>query len=36
LINATLRQVMERDDFEERLRCIIREEMRREAVLAAA
>lgn len=30
LINETLRQAVERDDLEERLRRIIREEMRRE------
>ena len=34
LINETLRQAMERDELEERLRRIIREEMRREAVQA--
>ena len=32
LINETLRQAVERDDLEERLRRIIREEIRREAV----
>jgi uncharacterized protein (DUF4415 family) len=32
LINETLRQAMERDDLEERLRRIIREEMRRDPV----
>jgi len=32
LINETLRQAMERDDLEERLRRLIREEMRREVV----
>jgi hypothetical protein len=31
-----LRQAMERDELEERLRRIIREEMRREAVQAVA
>ena len=36
LINETLRQAMERDELEERLRRIIREEMRREAVQAVA
>lgn len=34
LINETLRQAMERDELEDRLRRIIREEMHREAVLA--
>ena len=32
LINETLRQAIERDDLEERLRRIIREEIRRDAV----
>jgi uncharacterized protein (DUF4415 family) len=32
LINETLRQAMEHDELEERLRRIIREELRREAV----
>ena len=32
LINETLRQAVEHDDLEERLRRLIREEMRREAV----
>jgi uncharacterized protein (DUF4415 family) len=32
LINETLRQAVERDDLEERLRRIIREEIRRDAV----
>lgn len=36
LINETLRQAMERDELEDRLRRIIREEIHREAVLAAA
>ena len=36
LINETLRQAMEHDELEERLRRIIREEMRREAVPAVA
>jgi uncharacterized protein (DUF4415 family) len=36
LINETLRQAMEGDELEKRLRRIIREEMRHEAVLAAA
>ena len=36
LINETLRQAIERDDLEERLRRIIREEIRREAVSAPA
>jgi len=36
LINETLRQAMEHDELEERLRRIIREELRREAVLAVA
>ena len=35
LINETLRQAVERDDLEERLRRIIREEIRREAVTVA-
>jgi uncharacterized protein (DUF4415 family) len=35
LINETLRQAVERDDLEERLRRIIREEIRREAVPVA-
>jgi uncharacterized protein (DUF4415 family) len=34
LINETLRQAMEHDELEERLRRIIREELRREAVPA--
>jgi len=34
LINETLRQAVERDDLEERLRRIIREEMRREVASA--
>ena len=34
LINETLRQAVERDDLEERLRRLIREEMRREVVPA--
>jgi uncharacterized protein (DUF4415 family) len=36
LINDTLRHAMERDDLEERLRRIIREEMHREPVPAGA
>jgi hypothetical protein len=36
LINETLRQAMEHDELEERLRRIIREELRREAVPAVA
>lgn len=36
LINETLRQAMERDDLEDRLRRIIREEIHREAVRAGA
>jgi uncharacterized protein (DUF4415 family) len=36
LINETLRQAVEGDELEERLRRIIREEMRREAVPAGA
>jgi uncharacterized protein (DUF4415 family) len=36
LINETLRQAMEQDNLEERLRRIIREEMRREVVPAGA
>jgi len=36
LINETLRQAMEQDELEERLRRIVREEIQREAVLAAA
>ena len=36
LINETLRQAVERDDLEERLRRIIREEMQREGAPAGA
>jgi uncharacterized protein (DUF4415 family) len=36
LINETLRQAVERDDLEERLRRIIREEMRHESTPAGA
>ena len=36
LINETLRQAMQGDELEKRLRRIIREEMQREAVLAVA
>jgi uncharacterized protein (DUF4415 family) len=36
LINDTLRQAVERDDLEERLRRIIREEMHRERAAAGA
>ncbi len=36
LINETLRQAVEGDELEERLRRIIREEIQREAVLAGA
>ena len=36
LINETLRQAMEHDDLEERLRRLIREEMRREVVSTGA
>ena len=36
LINETLRQAMEHDELEERLRRIIREELRREAVPTVA
>jgi uncharacterized protein (DUF4415 family) len=36
LINETLRQAVERDELEVRLRRIIREELQREAVLAGA
>ena len=36
LINETLRQAVERDDLEERLRRIIREEIRRESGLVPA
>ena len=36
LINETLRQVVQRDELEERLRRIIREEIRRESVLVPA
>lgn len=36
LINDTLRQAVERDDLEERLRRIIREEMHREKAAAGA
>ena len=36
LINETLRQAVERDELEERLRRIVREELHREAVLAGA
>ena len=36
LINETLRQAVERDELEERLRRIIREELHREAMLAGA
>jgi len=36
LINETLRQAVERDDLEERLRRIIREEMRRDGAPAGA
>jgi len=35
LINETLRRAMERDELEDKLRRIIREEMRRETVLAS-
>lgn len=36
LINETLRRAVERDDLEERLRRLIREEMQREAAPAGA
>ena len=36
LINETLRQAVQRDDLEEKLRRIIREELQREALPAAA
>jgi len=36
LINETLRQAVEREELEERLRRIIREELHREEVLAGA
>jgi uncharacterized protein (DUF4415 family) len=36
LINETLRQAVERDDLEERLRRIIREEMHREPMVVGA